>query len=69
MKLSERVNFASYPHIRPICLPSEGFEDYDHTLGIVTGWGNTKAHFIKYGDVVKGYGRGLSDTLQKLNVR
>ena len=69
LRLSRRVDFVSYPHIRPVCLPDPGFEDYDYVLGTVTGWGNTKVGFLSLGDLVKGYGSAVSDTLQKVDMR
>ena len=41
LRLSEPVEFALYPHIRPICLPADPSEDYDGFLAIVAGWGAT----------------------------
>ena len=59
LRLSRRVDFVANPHIRPICLPYPGFEDYDYVLGTVTVWGNTNVGFI---------GSAVSDTLQKLDM-
>ena len=69
LKLSRSIDFTSHPHIRPICLPPAGFEDYDHVSGTVTGWGNTEVEFFQRGDYVRGYGSAVSDTLQKLDMR
>jgi len=41
LRLSEPVDFAMYPHIRPICLPADPSEDYDGFLATVAGWGAT----------------------------
>merc|ERR1712106_907191 len=41
MKLSEPIDFSSYPHIRPICLPENDDSDYANFVSTVTGWGTT----------------------------
>ena len=41
LRLSDPVDFAMYPHIRPICLPADPSEDYIGFLAIVAGWGAT----------------------------
>ena len=69
LRLSATVDFSSYPHISPICLPSPGFEDYDNLWGTVTGWGYKKVEFLRNGLYVRGYGSVTSDTLQKLDMR
>ena len=70
LRLSSRVRFSSYPNIRPICLPSNRFQDYDEeTAGVVAGWGFTRIRHITIGDLMRGLGSFASDTLQKLSVR
>jgi len=40
IKLSEKVDFLMYPHIRPICLPRRtSTESYKRSYAMVTGWG------------------------------
>jgi len=41
MKLAEPIDFSSYPHIRPICLPENDDSDYSNFVSTVTGWGTT----------------------------
>merc|ERR1711892_1536249 len=41
MKLAEPIDFSSYTHIRPICLPENGDSDYANFVSTVTGWGTT----------------------------
>jgi len=42
LKLTDRIDFGSHPHIRPICLPHRySTKDYNDYMAIVTGWGNT----------------------------
>lgn len=41
IKLSNPVNFAANPHIRPVCLPSDAQDTFEDRLGTVTGWGTT----------------------------
>merc|ERR1712013_293159 len=41
LRLSDPVDFALYPHIRPICLPVDPSEDYEGFLATVAGWGAT----------------------------
>ena len=69
LKLSSRVDFARYPHIRPICLPERGFTDYDNERGTVTGWGRTQVEYFKRNGLVKGVGSSASNTLQKLDMK
>jgi len=41
LKLDDPVDFNKYPNIRPICLPSNGGENYAESRAIVAGWGAT----------------------------
>merc|ERR1712215_126933 len=41
LKLKKIVNFARYPHIRPICLPSNDENTYQGRIATATGWGWT----------------------------
>ena len=43
LRLAEAVDFESFPHIRPVCLPSDPSEDYDGFLATVSGWGSTSS--------------------------
>eukprot|EP00092_Neocalanus_flemingeri_P035879 GFUD01039063.1.p1 GENE.GFUD01039063.1~~GFUD01039063.1.p1 ORF type:complete len:416 (+),score=71.18 GFUD01039063.1:74-1321(+) len=71
LRLASRVKFSSYHNIRPICLPTSRFKDYDENMaGVVAGWGHTRIRERTIGNLVVG--RGLSsssDALQKLDVR
>ena len=70
LRLSAKVQFSTYPNIRPICLPTNRFQDYDEkTAGVVAGWGFTRIRHIMIGDLMRGLGSFPSDTLQKLSVR
>ena len=47
LKLAEEVQFATYPLIRPVCLP--GPSDRDHDVGrraFVSGWGLGRVHTL-----------------------
>jgi len=42
LRLRRKINFRSYPHIRPICLPDDGSKDaYNGYTATATGWGTT----------------------------
>jgi len=42
LKLKDKIDFGSQPHIRPICLPDpESNNDYNDYVATVTGWGDT----------------------------
>jgi len=41
LKLKKDVDFCRYPHIRPICLPTDTSDDYAGDVATVTGWGAT----------------------------
>jgi len=42
LKLTDKIDFGSHPHIRPICLPAPGSNnDYNDYVAVVTGWGVT----------------------------
>jgi len=48
IKLPSRIDWRRYPNIRPICLPSPQFFNYD--AAIVTGWGFTIANIQSFPD-------------------
>jgi hypothetical protein len=52
--LTNKVTFTQ--HIRPICLPPAGKENFDNRMGLAIGWGHTKK-----------YGR-ISDTLKSVQL-
>ena len=39
LKMSGKAPFASFNHIRPICLPADDTSDYNDYIATVTGWG------------------------------
>lgn len=39
IKLSEPVDFALHPHIRPVCLPVDDSKTYTGELATISGWG------------------------------
>jgi len=42
LKLTDKIDFGSQSHIRPICLPTPGSNnDYNDYVATVTGWGDT----------------------------
>jgi len=43
LKLKSEVDFCSYPHIRPICLPPDTSDNYAGDKAITTGWGTTSS--------------------------
>ena len=53
LKLSSKVNFSQYPHIRPACLPSSFFRNYDSVSGIVAGWGTSEIRTETEEDIPK----------------
>ena len=69
LKLSERVNFNLYPHIRPICLPDSIFKDYQGEDVTVIGWGYTQVDYAFSGNLIKGIDSSPSNTLQKIDIR
>ena len=69
LRLSERVNFSLYPHIRPICLPNSSFKNYQGEDVTVTGWGYTQVDDIFSGNLIIGRDSSPSDTLQKIDIR
>ena len=71
LRLSERVNFNLYPHIRPICLPDSIFKDYKSEDVTVTGWGYTQVDYAvgNSGNLITGLDSSPSDTLQKIDIR
>lgn len=71
VELAQPVDFARHPHIRPVCLPGPGEDDYRGEVGTVTGWGLHSVEykrFIEQG-IVKGIGYGRAKKLKKLDVR
>jgi len=45
LKMKNKINFGSHPHIRPICLPADGSNnDYSGYTATATGWGQTDYH-------------------------
>jgi len=71
LELSERVDFSRHPHIRPVCLPESGEDDYQNEIATVSGWGLKNVDYRKFfqSGLVKGVGNGLSKKLHKLDVR
>merc|ERR1712142_109104 len=43
LKMTQAVDFAAYPHIRPACLPADDSNDYNNFVATVTGWGTTSS--------------------------
>ena len=39
LKTKEKIEFAKFPNIRPICLPENNENDYNQQRAVVTGWG------------------------------
>jgi len=56
LKMKSAINFEDYPHIRPICLPSDTSEDYAGFTATVTGWGTLSS------------GGSTSDQLREVDV-
>eukprot|EP00092_Neocalanus_flemingeri_P031312 GFUD01034008.1.p1 GENE.GFUD01034008.1~~GFUD01034008.1.p1 ORF type:complete len:384 (+),score=80.88 GFUD01034008.1:143-1294(+) len=71
VELARSVDFAKYPHIRPVCLPGREERDYDGEVGTVVGWGVDEVGFLQTGfNLVTGYPTsGAAKTLQKLDFR
>ena len=69
LELPTPVDFTSYPHIRPICLPESIYKDYDGEGGVVAGWGNTQVEYTVHGSLVKGGSSQPANVLQKLSMR
>ena len=72
LRLSRRVDFNGFPHIRPICLPENRFRDIQGEPVTLVGWGFTEVDpiegFLKH--LIKGKYKGTqSDTLQKAEIR
>ena len=40
-KMKVEVDLLKYPHIRPVCLPTDDRNTYENKAAIVTGWGLT----------------------------
>jgi len=50
LELKTKILWESFPHIRPICLPAPGDENYAERLAIATGWRRTQykdSHFLR----------------------
>ena len=44
IQLATAIDWAKYPDIRPVCLPTTGFSgDYAGVTATVTGWGTTSS--------------------------
>ena len=43
LKLKTSIDYCSYPHIRPVCLPSDTGLMYVGDTATVTGWGTTSS--------------------------
>jgi len=56
VQLKTAVDFSSYPHIRPACLPTDTTNDFAAQVATVTGWGTLQE------------GGGLSSTLQEVDL-
>ena len=56
LKLSSNIDFASYPNIRPACLPTNDDNDFAGETATVTGWGTTSS------------GGSTSNTLNEVDV-
>ena len=72
LRLSRRVNFKLFPHIRPICLPDSRFRDIHGESVTIVGWGYTEVDPIEgfRKNLIKGEYRGTPlDTLQKAEIR
>jgi len=41
LKLAKPIDFASWPHVRPVCLPSGDAGDFEGMLATISGWGTT----------------------------
>ena len=69
LRLSERVNFNTYPHIRPICLPDSSFQENNQDIVTVVGWGYTQVDESVSGNLIRGIDSSPADVLQKLDIR
>ena len=71
LELAERVDWARYPHIRPVCLPLAGDIDYDGEVATLVGWGSNLIYYETLQDrLVKGVpSESFSQSLQKLDIR
>ena len=69
LKLSRIVDYGSYPHIRPVCLPDGEYKDYDEERGVVGGWGDEQVQYERRGELVRGRSSNPAPVLQKLGVR
>ena len=71
VELARSVDFNTYSHIRPICLPSKEEVDYDGNIGTVARWGVENVGLLQTGqNIVKGFPTsGAAKTLQKLDFR
>ena len=57
LKLKSSINFCNFPHIRPVCLPSDSSLNYALETATVTGWGTTSS------------GGSLSSKLREVDVK
>ena len=57
LQMTGRVNFKLFPHIRPICLPTDDTNDYNDYWATVTGWGTLAS------------GGSTSSKLREVNVK
>ena len=71
VELARSVDFNTYSHIRPICLPSKEEVDYDGNIGTVAGWGVENVGLLQTGqNIVKGFTIfGAAKILQKHDFR
>ena len=71
LELTEPVDWARYPHIRPVCLPGDEERDYNGEVATVVGWGNNLVYYERYrNNLVKGEPtQSGSKSLQKLDMR
>ena len=71
LELTVPVDWATYPHIRPVCLPGEEDMDYNGEMGTVVGWGNDFVYYeMLKNNFVKGVpSQSVSSSLKKLDVR
>ena len=42
LKMKSNIDFAAFPHIRPICLPEDDSNDFREYIATVSGWGVLK---------------------------
>merc|ERR1719219_344032 len=43
LQLEKSVNYGKFPHIRPVCLPSNSQDTFAGDTATITGWGRTQA--------------------------